>query len=70
MNRYAFNKLTVRKVADKYYFFLNEKLVHSMPFEPFFGNLIGFQVGENSTIMVDNIDTAYLDKVKRTNPKS
>jgi hypothetical protein len=62
VNRYAFNKLTVRKVADMYYFFLNEKLVHSMPFEPFFGNLLGFQVAENSTIMVDNIDIAYLDK--------
>ena len=62
VNRYAFNKLTVRKVADKYYFFLNENLVHTMPFEPFFGNLIGFQVAENSTIRVDNIDVAYLDK--------
>ena len=62
VNRYAFNKLTVRKVADKYYFFLNEALVHTMPFEPFFGNLIGFQVAENSTIRVDNIEVAYLDK--------
>ncbi len=62
VNRYAFNKLTVRKVADTYYFFLNEKLVHSMPFEPFFGNLLGFQVAENSTIRVDNIEIAYLDK--------
>jgi uncharacterized repeat protein (TIGR01451 family) len=64
VNRYAFNKLTVRKVADKYYFFLNEKLVHSMPFEPFFGNLLGFQVGDNSTIMIDHINIAYLDEVR------
>lgn len=64
VNRYAFNKLTVRKVIDKYYFFLNEKLVHSMPFEPFFGNLIGFQVGDNSTIAIDQIEIAYLDKVE------
>ena len=69
VNRYAFNKLTVRKVADMYYFFLNEKLVHSMPFEPFFGNLLGFQVAENSTIMVDNIDIAYLDKMNETKSK-
>jgi hypothetical protein len=62
VNRYTFNKLTVRKVAEMYYFFLNEKLVHSMPFEPFFGNLLGFQVAENSTIRVDNIQIAYLDK--------
>ncbi|HAM10437.1 MAG: hypothetical protein A2X05_12585 [Bacteroidetes bacterium GWE2_41_25] len=62
VNRYTFNKLTIRKVADKYYFFLNENLVHTMPFEPFFGNLVGFQVAENSTIRVDHIDIAYLDK--------
>jgi len=64
VNRYAFNKLTVRKVTDKYYFFLNEKLVHTMQFEPFFGNLLGFQVGDNSTIMIDHIDIAYLDEIK------
>ncbi len=69
VNRYAFNKLTVRKVSDKYYFFLNEKLVHTMPFEPFFGNLLGFQVGDNSTIMVDHIDIAYLDELKQEKSK-
>ena len=69
VNRYAFNKLTIRKVADKYYFFLNESLVHSMPFEPFFGNLVGFQVAENSTIRVDHIDIAYLDKKEETKSK-
>jgi uncharacterized repeat protein (TIGR01451 family) len=69
VNRYAFNKLTIRKVSDKYYFFLNEKLVHTMPFEPFFGNLLGFQVGDNSTIMVDHIDIAYLDEVKQEKSK-
>jgi uncharacterized repeat protein (TIGR01451 family) len=69
VNRYNYNKLTVRKVADKYYFFLNEKLIHSMPFEPFFGNLIGFQVAERSTIAIDNIDIAYLDNVKSEKSK-
>jgi hypothetical protein len=69
VNRYAFNKLTVRKVGEMYYFFLNEKLVHSMPFEPFFGNMLGFQVAEKSTIMVDNIDIAYLDKKEETKSK-
>jgi len=63
VNRYAFNKLTVRKVDKTYFFFLNEKLVHTMPFEPFFGNLVGFQVAENSTIHVDNIDISYLDNI-------
>ncbi len=69
VNRYAFNKMTVRKVADNYYFFLNEKLVHTMPFEPFFGNLVGFQVGDNSTIMIDHIEIAYLDEVEAEKSK-
>jgi hypothetical protein len=69
VNRYAFNKLTIRKVAGNYYFFLNEKLVHSMPFEPFFGNLLGFQVGENSTIQVDDLDISYLDKAEELKSK-
>jgi len=64
VNRYAPNKLTVRKVDDKYYFFLNEELIHSMPFEPFFGNMMGFQVAENSTILVDYIDVSYLDRIQ------
>ena len=42
LNLYTYNKLTVRKVEKTYYFFLNEQLVHKMPFEPFFGNEVGF----------------------------
>lgn len=65
VNRYAANKLTIRKVGDKYYFFLNEKYIHSMPFEPFFGNMIGFQVGDLSTIAIDNLEIKYLDEVQK-----
>jgi hypothetical protein len=64
VNRYAANKLTVRKVNNKYFFFLNEQLVHSMPFENFFGNLMGIQVAENSTILVDYFQVEYLDNIK------
>lgn len=69
VNRYAFNKLTVRKVSEKYYFFLNEEFIHSMPFEPFFGNLLGFQVAEKSTVLIDNISIAYLDSIKTKKSK-
>lgn len=62
VNSYTYNKLTIRKVKNKYYFFLNEHLVHSMPFEPFYGNLMGFQVAENSTILIDYFKVSYLDK--------
>ncbi|MFH0756338.1 MAG: caspase family protein [Bacteroidota bacterium] len=62
VNRYAANKLTFRKVGDHSYFFLNEQLVHQMPFQPFYGNLTGIQVAENSTILVDYFKVVYLDK--------
>ncbi len=64
VNRYAPNKLTVRKVGKEYFFFLNEQLVHNMPFEDFYGNLMGIQVAENSTILVDYFKVHYLDEVE------
>ena len=69
VNSYTYNKLTIRKVEDKYYFFLNEHLVHTMPFEPFYGNLMGFQVAENSTILIDYFNVFYLDKEEATKSK-
>jgi uncharacterized repeat protein (TIGR01451 family) len=53
INNYTYNTLTVRKVANTYYFFINRLLVHKMPFEPFFGNGIGFQVAEKSSVQID-----------------
>jgi len=55
LQKARFNKLTIRKVADTYYFFINYVLVHKMPFEPFFGDYIGLQVGELSEIIIDYI---------------
>jgi hypothetical protein len=69
VNKYARNKLTVRKVKDKYYFFLNEKIVYSTRYEPFYGNLLGFQVGDYSTIEIEDINVAYLDSLKASKSK-
>jgi uncharacterized repeat protein (TIGR01451 family) len=53
INNYTYNTLTVRKIGQKYFFFLNQQLVHSMPFEPFFGNGVGFQVAERSSVQIE-----------------
>lgn len=53
INVYTYNTLTVRKTGSMYYFFINGQLVHSMPFEPFFGNGVGFQVAEKSSVQID-----------------
>lgn len=61
INNYTYNTLTVRKVGSKYYFFLNQQLIHSMPFEPFFGNGIGFQVAEKSSVQIDYLKVWQLN---------
>jgi hypothetical protein len=55
-----YNKLTVRKIGYNYYFFLNEVLVHTSQFEPFFGQQIGFQGNQNTTMRVQNFKVSYL----------
>ncbi len=49
----AYNKLSVRKVDDTMYFYLNDHFLFSMPFKPFYGDRIGFQVAGHSLIRVD-----------------
>lgn len=49
-----YNKLTIRKFDNTYYFFVNEELVHTMPFEPLPGEWMGFRTPEYSIIYTDN----------------
>lgn len=63
-----YNKLTIRKINNNFYFFINEELVHSMPFKSFFGNYFGFQVGNNSIIQVDYLRISELKKATQNNP--
>ncbi len=60
VKRDQFNKMTVRKVGDYLYFFINEELVFSMKNVPFFGQLIAFQANELTTIFVDDINISYI----------
>ena len=57
----GYNKLTVRRVEDYYYFFINEKLVYEMPFEKPTGFGIGFIIPPKSQILIGNLHFAYLD---------
>ncbi len=63
-----FNKLTIRKLNTNYYFFVNEQLIFAMPFKPFFGNYIGFQVGENSSILIDYLKISELAQLNVNAP--
>jgi hypothetical protein len=59
----GYNKLTIRKIGNKYWFFLNEKLVFNCKFYPFFGNQIGYQT--DNLLYVKNLKVLYLKR----NPK-
>lgn len=55
-----YNKLTVRKQANVYHFFLNENLVHSEPFSEFYGTQLGFQANQNTRVEVDYLRVAQI----------
>ncbi|MBS4057951.1 MAG: caspase family protein [Bacteroidales bacterium] len=58
----AYNKLTVRKISTMYYFFINEGLVFSCPFQPFYGQALNLHCNQNSTIRVDYLRVSYLER--------
>lgn len=58
-----FNKILIRKSGDQYYYYLNDSLVHTMPFEGFHGNKVGFSCPAGAELLVDYI------KVDYTSPK-
>lgn len=60
----AYNKLTIRKIDNSYFFYINEVFVHEMPFETFYGNVFGFKNSGNSTLSVDYMRICYLEKPK------
>jgi len=60
VNKSDYNKLTVRKIRAQYYFFLNEQLVRTSDFYSFFGNQIGFQDNQNTTMRANFIKVSYL----------
>lgn len=63
------NRLTVRKVGQKYYLFFNEILVKTMDYKPVKGDLIGITVPPGSRIMVDYI-YAFELKSRSTSTRS
>lgn len=56
------NLLTIRKVGQTYYFFVNETLVHTMPFEKLPGKYIGFQVAANTMVQINFLRLWLLEK--------
>lgn len=69
-----FNKMTIRKIGNKYFFFINESLVFECLYEPFFGQVLTFLTTQKSTMKIDFIKISYLKskrviQVDKTPPK-
>jgi len=56
-----YNKLTVRKINNNYYFFINEQFVISHLFETFYDNNIGFKAEANTTLQIDYLKIDYIN---------
>jgi len=56
-----YNKLTIRKAGNQYYFFINENLVHQCAFESFYGDENCLYVNTNSTVYISNIALTYFN---------
>lgn len=69
INRYSYNTLLVRKVSDKWYFFINEELVSEMAANPLFGNEYGFTIGGNMAVEVDYLKISEIRTVDNMGPQ-
>lgn len=69
INRYSYNTLMVRKVSDKWYFFINEELVSEMPAGTLFGNEYGFTIGGNMAVEVDYLKVSEIRTVDNMGPQ-
>lgn len=57
----GYNKYTIRKINNQYYYFVNETLLHQEPFTDFKGYRIGFQTGRYNEIYVDYLTVKKLN---------
>jgi hypothetical protein len=56
----GFNVYMIKKVGDTYTFYINGTEYYTMPFTPFFGNLIGFGAGRKVSLAIDYLKVSYL----------
>lgn len=69
LSTYSYNTLTVRKVNQKWHFFLNRDKVFETDAEPLFGYDMGFTVGGDMAVEVDYIKISELKNGDNMGPK-
>ncbi len=56
-----YNKITIRKLADNYYVFLNEVYLYEQSFAPFYGDKFGVSIGPLCTVEYDFLYIKMID---------
>ena len=56
----VYNKITIRKYQDRYYFFVNEELIDYHYFKSFYGNYAGIYISSESIVQVDYLNIYQL----------
>ncbi|MEA1874706.1 MAG: hypothetical protein U9N51_09825 [Bacteroidota bacterium] len=51
----GYNKISIRKVNEKYHFFINEKFIYITDIHKLYGNQFGFYIGGNSTVHINRL---------------
>ncbi|MBN2664611.1 MAG: hypothetical protein JXR68_13260 [Bacteroidales bacterium] len=61
INKTGDNDLVIRKFDNKYYFFINKVLVHTMDYPGMPGQYLGFKVSPNSMIRINFLRLWYIN---------
>ena len=59
-----YNKLTIRKASNFYYFYINEILVHRCLLDPFFGENNKIYTSPNSIVRLSKVNIEYLSNLE------
>lgn len=59
-NKYGENKFTIRRIQNKYYFFINEVFLYEHDFQSFFGDRVGIVMGGPSEAIFKSMKIDYL----------
>jgi hypothetical protein len=63
IDRSGFNLLSVVKIGQKYYFYINNQKVYEMPFNQFTGRYFGFGIAPKSYIQISFLKIWYLQQL-------
>jgi len=65
INTYSLsNVLTIKKLGDTYYFYINNLRVDEMNFRSFFGDQIGYVIFMSQKIMIDYLHVRYIEEMQ------